>query len=478
MALGALTIWAFASDLQIGLGTKSLANNFSVVHFNSAGNDFGGGAFRVSTQKKLENPMIIHGPMGDSVSCSSQIQGYYYNSQRGERLRPLDEVSLASLKSMDTTYDDLSLQGGLYTNCSGQPYNIYGNVIHKINAQDQSFELTAGLAYNSQNNKIISDASLTCSLQLINNQSVIGYLYDKSGGIGFVGGNLPNDQVNQLLITALQQGKCVSDFCSLEGNGGIKCQVDNHKRTIQNDRSFQNLKWSIAVRGVVGLTRDILDGDRVNIEGNFGSKTQTVTSDAISMANAINQAANQAAQLCRNNRVQYPADFKTSSEILCYNGGSDLAINPSSFAGKTLVVKKSNVVLSKYMQASDRPFSLFIDGGNLILPSNVKTSSLLGFDDGGYPTSSLQAVNYGNYLKGTIIVNGLVLGKEHLSATSYTGILNKLYVHGKLMTFNTYDNPSETRINLVSSVLGVASDYLAYINFRDLFLWRCQDNGE
>lgn len=109
VVLGGFTIRALGSDLQIGLRTLSLANNFSAVHFGSAGNDFGGGTFWVSTQKKLEDPIIIQSPNGDKITCSTHIQGYYYNSQRGERLWPLDEPSLLSLQGIGDNYGDLAV---------------------------------------------------------------------------------------------------------------------------------------------------------------------------------------------------------------------------------------------------------------------------------------------------------------------------------------------------------------------------------
>lgn len=41
----------------------------------------------------------------------------YYNSQRGERLWPLDVQTLATLQEANDSYDGLSIAGGLYTVC-------------------------------------------------------------------------------------------------------------------------------------------------------------------------------------------------------------------------------------------------------------------------------------------------------------------------------------------------------------------------
>lgn len=476
VVLGGFSIRALGSELQIGLRTLSLANNFSAVHFGSAGNDFGGGTFRVSTQKKLEDPIVIQSPNGDKISCSTHIQGYYYNSQRGERLRPLDQPSLLSLQGIGDHYDDLTVTWWLYTNCEDDLYGIYGKVQHNLLGGDV-FELVAGLNYSWSINQIIPNSSLSCNLQLINNKTVIGYLYDKNWGVGFVGGHGPRDDVNLNFLTALWGWDCVSDYCKMNSRDNVVCDVAGKERTAQNNRSFQDLKRSIAVRGVVGLTKDILSGDRENIIGNFGDKTQTVATDALSVADSINAAALQAEKLCRN---AWKSDLNDlSGKTICYDGGSNFSIaDPSDWKGKTLVVKNANVSLLKYMKAGDQPFSLFIDGGNLIIPNEIATGELLWFDDAGYPNIS-SFVNKGNYLKGTFIINGLLLSKHGTMDTVYTWVLNKLYLHGKLMSFNTYDDPSQIRENLVSSLLQketTSSNYQDYISFRDLFLRRCQDD--
>lgn len=162
----------------------------------------------------------------------------------------------------------------------------------------------------------------------------------------------------------------------MDSRDNVVCEVAREKRTAQNNRSFQDLKRSIAVRGVVGLTKDILSGDRENIIGNFGDKTQTVTTDALSVADSINVAAAQAEKLCRN---AWKSDLNDlSSKIICYDGGNNISIpDPSEWRGKTLVVKNANVSLLKYMKAGDQPFSLFIDGGNLIIPNEIATGELL-----------------------------------------------------------------------------------------------------
>jgi len=72
----------------------------SYIHFNAGGNDFGGLLVWRQAEGVRETIQICPNPddtscpaasVIDSIECTRQIRGLYYNSQRGERLRPLDD---------------------------------------------------------------------------------------------------------------------------------------------------------------------------------------------------------------------------------------------------------------------------------------------------------------------------------------------------------------------------------------------------
>ncbi|MDD4714455.1 MAG: hypothetical protein PHT72_03175 [Candidatus Absconditabacteria bacterium] len=85
----------------------------SHIHFAAGGNDFGG-TFLWATAGTLEEPITVQANT-DKLDCRRQVRGLYYNSQRGERLWPLDDLTATQLG-----YDDSGLvsTGGLYTSCS------------------------------------------------------------------------------------------------------------------------------------------------------------------------------------------------------------------------------------------------------------------------------------------------------------------------------------------------------------------------
>lgn len=182
LGLSVLAYGAFALEkntpIKLDLTTNPLSSSFSILHFNAGGNDFGGGTLWVSTQTPLEQPKEIQTPRGERKLCSSKIEGIYYNSQRGERLWPLDEKSLAVLRRAGTQYDHLGLLGGFYTNCgSGDEKSIYGSVEHQLPGQEP-YVLIAGVQYDIPSNRMKADSSLHCSLQILGKQQIVGYLYD------------------------------------------------------------------------------------------------------------------------------------------------------------------------------------------------------------------------------------------------------------------------------------------------------------
>lgn len=418
----------------------------------------------ISTQKKLITPKEIKTKNGNSKFCSVKLEGLYYNSQRGDRLWPLDETSLASLKKGGKKYENLQVQGGLYTSCgTGDEYSIYGIVEHHLPGETEYF-LAAGVQYDLPHNRILADSPLHCTLQLINNKTAVGYLYDYQGGVGFVGGQVPSPVQNEILSNMLNGGKCINQIFEPKTEDTLGATIGGKLREIRNENSLENLKWNLAVRGIVGLTNDIFLQSKTDIEGNFGQKSQTVRTSAVSLANAVNTARKKSEKLCRGKWNS------NRGNIRCFDEGGTkelLSLEP----GITYVFKNTNLELKSFMQnaINPAPVNLFIDGGLLYLPSSVHTGSLSYFSDAGYRTSKAEAVSQGNFLKGNFIINGL------LAPSSEAGIENKLYVHGKLLSLNTYDTPNQERIRFIQQLLKNTFEEKR-INYRELFTWSCDEN--
>ncbi len=121
--------------------------------------------------------------MGNSSkTCTKQIRGFYYSNIRWEKLWPLDNTTLTTLKLASTEYNNLTVSNGLYMWCTGEnPTNVYGQV--KWTYDSYSTTLNAGIRYNFTENDPIR--VFAPSLQFFEGIRVAsGYLFDTVAWVG------------------------------------------------------------------------------------------------------------------------------------------------------------------------------------------------------------------------------------------------------------------------------------------------------
>lgn len=472
-----------------GIKNQALANRFSTVHFNVGGNDFWGGFFWTEA-KKLSTPQIITTTANwEALSCTDQVRGFYYNSQRGERLWPLDTESKTDLLLVKWDYKNLSINGGFYTNCQKGSINeknefipketdkktnphtaIYGRITHEY--KGKQYSLYAGLLNDTTNNEL-PPAELRCNLQRIDNQYPFGYIYDKAGGIAMVGAYVKSDKLDSVkkfhtvFTKKLEQSKCVNDYYSMQEvkkNNQIVTEPriikdnnwkpkDSELDEQDNDLIFGNgsaleTMMNLGIRGIVGLSSQVQTTDQNKIENNT-RQTSLLVSTTENIANIINLANKRAEALCRNKwEKQIPTNPK--NEVICSE--KEGSIDPESFAGKTLIIKNGNLTLKNYMSTNSQALTILLMQGNFILPDITPLQR--NFSANGYIGNEI----FANYLKGNFIINGIIQPKDKKN-----GIKNKLIIHGKLASFNpinTADNSTE-------------KNWLS-----DIFTWKCKLNGE
>lgn len=472
-----------------GIKNQALANRFSTVHFNVGGNDFWGGFFWTEA-KKLSTPQIITTTANwEALSCTDQVRGFYYNSQRGERLWPLDTESKTDLLLVKWDYKNLSINGGFYTNCQKGSINeknefipketdkktnphtaIYGRITHEY--KGKQYSLYAGLLNDTTNNEL-PPAELRCNLQRIDNQYPFGYIYDKAGGIAMVGAYVKSDKLDSVkkfhtvFTKKLEQSKCVNDYYSMQEvkkNNQIVTEPriikdnnwkpkDSELDEQDNDLIFGNgsaleTMMNLGIRGIVGLSSQVQTTDQNKIENNT-RQTSLLVSTTENIANIINLANKRAEALCRNKwEKQIPTNPK--NEVICSE--KEGSIDPESFAGKTLIIKNGNLTLKNYMSTNSQALTILLMQGNFILPDITPLQR--NFSANGYIGNKI----FANYLKGNFIINGIIQPKDKKN-----GIKNKLIIHGKLASFNpinTADNSTE-------------KNWLS-----DIFTWKCKLNGE
>ena len=468
-----------------GIKNQALANRFSTVHFNVGGNDFWGGFFWTEA-KKLSTPQIITTTANwESLSCTDQVRGFYYNSQRGERLWPLDEESKGDLSSVKQDYENLSINGGFYTNCQKGTINkknefipddpanrtnphtaIYGRITHEY--KGKQYSLYAGLLNNTTNNEL-PPAELRCNLQRIDNQYPFGYIYDKAGGIAMVGAYVKSDKLDSVkkfhnaFTDKLKQQKCVNDFYSMKesedpNNPGTKPVTDDWTLgPLDNDLIFGNgsaleTMMNLGIRGIVGLSSQVLD--QKEIKGNT-KQTSLLVSTTENISNIINIANKRAESLCRNRW----GNLNPNGDVICAkNGGS---IDPKTYAGKTIIIQQGDLTLNDYMETTNQPITILLMTWDIKLPNTKANQTFLG---NGYPKKN--GIIKANFLKGNFIINGLIQGDSN----SNNEIQRKLIVHGKIASFNTLNTPTK---EVKENIGRIGIDPNKKIGLSEIFTWKC-----
>ena len=506
-------VWLTGQKNSLGTGLtfelkgKYLAQYFSAVHYSLWGNDIWWGFFWREVED-LANPVIISDGWTGTRTCYGRIRGFYYSSQRGERLWPLDQESKEQLKQLNPTYADLAMQWGRYTRCEGQENNIYGKIIHEYGAPTKKkYDLIAGVSYDIVRNKVSTPSALRCNFQRLNNAIPFGYIYDSAGGIGLLGASIKSDVMKRATawdvsafskiydfhnayLKELENWKCVSDIFDHDGtqphyNEG---SISGHSSQIL-DRlldfgfgSAQTTLFRLWIRGIIWLSSELSNSNRGSIEGNQAITSLLLNTDT-SIAGVINLARQRAEDLCRNKWKSDRGNAKVSP-VICYNGESIGGVKPTveiygnEYAGKTVVIKGANIELKEYMLKSNAATTIFVDKWDLILPGVVvNTGALPVFSSDGYLIPDMQSPtpedSRANYLKGNFIVNGLILWSANGQSSP---IKNKLVIHGKVASYNTYTTPDQTKRESIANILGrdIADPLLMnYLGLDQLFTWSC-----
>lgn len=490
---GSLLLWVNASQNKITVNwikDQTLANKFSTVHFNVWGNDFGGGFFWTEA-KNLSTPQEVRAN-GEKLLCSAQIRGFYYNSQRGERLWPLDTDSQKDLARIQSSYttSQLTINWGFYTNCQKEQdgklipenedgrtnslYGIYGRITHTYKRREYS--IYAGLLNDITKNEL-PNAKLRCNFQRIDNQYPFGYIYDKAGGIALVGAYVESNKMESVkafhesFTRKLDEKNCVNDFYSMKDapkknpndpDRTIPTATDNELGHIDNDLIFGNgnaleTMMNLGIRGIVGLSSQVQTSDQKGIENNT-QKTSLLVSTTENISNIINIANKRAESLCRNRW----GNLNPNGDVICAKNGG--AIDPKRYAGKTIVIKEGDLTLTEYMDATSQPITILLIHGDLKLKNTNASQTFLG---NGYPNKN--GIIKANFLKGNFIINGLIQNQG-------TEITNKLIVHGKIASFNTLQEPNDqTKVKLRN--IGIDTSKKIWLS--EIFTWKCNiDTGK
>lgn len=465
MIVGGLLSFSFADfGLKVAFDKDELNNyikSISHVHFKYGGNDFWGIFVFDSTEdvgSQGEKIMVEW----EEITCYRKLKGLYYNSERGQRLWPLDKETQQHFNISETLW----ITGGLYTSCTGNnienPYGIYGYLEHTYHGH--TFWLMAGLKYNPNQNTLLNNkANFSQNFGFFDNKYPVGVVYDNNGGLGFVWCTLSEtntETANNTLITELNTTPVTKLFTYASGK--VVFSWNNHTQNVklncENIGLVVDSLLLLKIQGIIGVSNEVSQGDLKNIAGNESdSKSQYFASVNVNNATMINFAKKKSGEICNN---EWKNNFDQNKKLNCIEN-QNITVDVSKIAGKTLVVKKGNLTLIGNLAADADPLDIFVDGGKLVLNPTISKKN---FNEKGYITTNANEKVYeGLYLKGNFVVNGIVEEKTEM----------KYFIHGKFTSLNTYASPTKERLDQVKSLLGDTTLTEEDINLVKVFKWRC-----
>ena len=155
--------------------------DYAGLHFNFSGNNFAGMVF-FGTGIDLYNQQILE-LSWTTISCQKQINWFYINPARWNRIWPLDEWTLNTLQNSNTIewYDDLELSGWFFTDCTGgsvtNTWEIYWYIKHTYSGD--VYKLYAGINFDFPSWNPIPEFSGTLNYIDVPNYTASWYLYDE-----------------------------------------------------------------------------------------------------------------------------------------------------------------------------------------------------------------------------------------------------------------------------------------------------------
>lgn len=156
----------------------NLGSGDAAVHFATAGNNFWWLFLLRGIENVSSDGVVLS---GETITCAKKLKGLYFNSARGNRVRPLDQESLNNLQGLHSWYDTVTVTGWLFMRCTGKnPASIAGQVT--VTRKGTSYILLAGVQMNTNNTYTTIWADTFQYAWGI----LSGKLFDNYGGVGNV----------------------------------------------------------------------------------------------------------------------------------------------------------------------------------------------------------------------------------------------------------------------------------------------------
>ncbi len=471
--------------LMIQQLASGLANSLVPIRYVYKGNKFVWAFFITNVEDETQQVCIDNGSFSQCKVCHKKLYWYYWS--HGHRILPypLTEKDRNFLKAVSAAvnadfYSNLSVNGGLYTACDGEPESVYGYIDYKY-AWNTLFKIFAGLEVSD---KFVPNNSFATNLQFVQWYNLVGLITDSIAGVGVVG------------IKSNKIDPCVNTFISRANNTGIVnfVSIDTGWNVVV-DMWSSSCDWSmtggfvwnqvanvLAFRWIYSLTDSTYESIKDLFVSNVGREQWTsvqysIYADKSTFSSTMNYLRKKAEYLCRWKWKKYDW-VNWNDDIVCIDIGwwtwkvyTKSGKNPY-VVWKTIIARNWNLIISGDSITDNNYINIFVDRGNLI----IDIDDLLPTDGDGQhnPTN---AVTSWVHINGDLIVNWLLLGPNNPEFN------HKLYIHGRVMFLNTIGEPTNKRVEFVNYIVGENalwntldgdfSDDKKFIDLNKVFARRC-----
>ena len=484
--------WIRALDME------AITKNIMPIHFADNWNDFGWFLYINSHEVILTGDEVLNAAdetfwyswfrvvnfSGDLFwnICGLQVKWFYYNSERWERLWPIDEGTAVSWRGLNGGPDLqpwLTTNGWLFTSCYNKDiesalgecggmevgdvsqcevekmeeywilYGYYWSVIHEYSWK--TFGLIAGTQYTGLEAPwLFIDGTTWLSENFIryDNKYPVGLVYDYNWWVWFVGCEFMWDKTLWLrtLVTKLISWQKLDElFTEDTENHTIMYSGLDIPLNCSGVGSVENSLIKMVVDGLVWLgwvSPTVISSITNNTSD---AKMQIFASANINNASLINYAKKRAEIICRWKWETY-TDTTTIKALNCINGINNETDTINAQLGKTYIVKNWNVKVEVMDDFNNTGYyNIFIDWGNLLLDNEDLSSHKKVFKKDGFisnTTKSDYITNIGTtlstysgddvavwvFIKWNFIVNWM------LESSNSDKINSRYFVYWKLTT--------------------------------------------
>lgn len=342
-----------------------------------------------------------------AYECSSQVKGFYYNAERWERLRPLDQDTWSGvLKNawLDTTwwiYTNCSMawyraaleecannEEEVYDDCAEQVredfyadgYGYYWYLSHTYSWQELKLIMWVEYSWNRQFISIKSGSKLSSTFVRLNNKYPVGFIYDYNWWVGLAwcrfDSNLTGGSMKRLIAEAQATG--LSNIFEYNWERFTLEYVGNAIITwIKCDAvSAADSLVKIIVEWIMWLDSSGTWNAKFGAMGNStDTKMQYFATKSVSNITMINYARRKAESLCRGKWTDTPPSTSSSENIICLNIAPDLIIDADNYDKKTLIVKWwANV---KVTPDKDKIYDIFVEWWDLLVNESTGTQKVV-----------------------------------------------------------------------------------------------------